>query len=147
MPLLTLLGFVGFVCHVEAVLFPSAIAPSSHVGCCNAAFSGTNRYSCDTCDSSTSCCRIYEQCVSCCMSPRARPFRRDHATQNSELIHLHIDDRDSFALCQAVCRTGGTSVEHENAYRHPRHHCYGTNPPPLDSNIHKGLFDFVRPIH
>lgn len=80
------------------------------------------------------------------MAPGTASLRRHHAARNSELLHLRIDDSDPFALCQSICRTGGSSVEHENAYRHAKHHCYGLNPPPLDNNIHNGLFNFVRPI-
>lgn len=54
--------------------------------------------------------------------------------------------RDAFELCRTACRTSSSSVVHENAYRHERHHCYGYMSPSVNPYMHRGIFDFARPI-
>ncbi len=81
------------------------------------------------------CCDEYTTCVSCCT--KAQP---------SHLRHYRIHSNDTFALCVAACRTNRYSVVHENAYRSRLRHCYGTDQPPIDLNLHRGVFDFAEPV-
>jgi hypothetical protein len=64
--------------------------------------------------------------------------------------HPAVDPHDLFAVCQGVCRTNSRSVEHENAYKHHRHHCFGIVSRPSDPMRKEegvgGVFDFLQPF-
>lgn len=111
-------------------------------GCCPPDGDQTRRYTCETCDSNR-CCEGYEQCVSCCLQPSESATRatvESHRSMRRYAIHSDFD------ICSAVCRSGSSSVVHENAYKHIRHHCYGLISPDVDPSLHSGVFDFATPV-
>jgi SREBP regulating gene protein len=136
----------GYFCQTNSVLFRSAHAVSLHQGCCKRSAKGAQRYLCASCDSESACCGVYEHCVSCCMAPEAARFNRAGRLSHgkSERSQELFDVKDTFSICQTVCRSSSSSVTHENAYRHQQHHCYGAEPPKIDKSLHEGLFGFVR---
>jgi len=134
----------GFLCPTDAV---------NMNGCCDSSIQKAGefpRYTCENCDGTSKCCSAYEQCVSCCLSPdtaadrealfdapRLRRFRRGLAAAQL---------RSAFALCELGCRSHAASVVHENAYRSALHHCYGSDPPPLDDAPQRGVYAFIKPV-
>ncbi|XP_034936707.1 UPF0454 protein C12orf49 homolog isoform X2 [Chelonus insularis] len=129
---------LGFVCTRQDVL---------STGCCknqreNVSTHDENilkleRYSCETCNPQ-GCCAIYEYCVSCCLHPTKRLFKKDHLglpgrsdiqkiRKLEDIIKLRLRNLDRFQFCLAVCRTSSASVRHENTYKNPdSKHCYIT---------------------
>ncbi|KAK3084015.1 hypothetical protein FSP39_006761 [Pinctada imbricata] len=101
-------------------------------GCCRTELSSTSKHSCDTCKRS-SCCVIYEYCVSCCLGPDKRPLLQKILTNARETLDIALGSASNhFDLCLAKCRTSSQSVQHENSYRNSLlKHCYGENPPEL----------------
>lgn len=139
---------------------PSAQLPS---GCCNPSTSSTSPSTSSSSSSSSSfssgrgddamgvcascdrqwCCAAYEQCVGCCLQPDqagARAAIEKHVSMRRYAM------RSPFDLCAAVCRSGSSSVVHENAYKHSRHHCFGLIAPEVDPSLHSGVFDFAIPL-
>eukprot|EP01129_Flabellula_baltica_P014392 TRINITY_DN6873_c0_g1_i1.p1 TRINITY_DN6873_c0_g1~~TRINITY_DN6873_c0_g1_i1.p1 ORF type:complete len:217 (+),score=17.60 TRINITY_DN6873_c0_g1_i1:569-1219(+) len=78
-------------------------------GCCPQMEKGIEekkkQYSCYTC--TDSCCKSYEYCISCCMSP-----------QNFL----------TFSMCKDVCRTSSRSVDKGNKWISDYKHCFDTEP-------------------
>lgn len=111
-------------------------------GCCNPSDRTTQRYACQTCDTSR-CCEAYEQCVSCCLAPKEVSVR---AAIQMHFAAKHYQIRTPFDTCSAACRSGSSSVVHENAYKHLRHHCFGLVSPSVDPALHRGVFDFATPV-
>lgn len=112
-------------------------------GCCPPQSKHTQRYTCDTCDPNR-CCEGYEQCVSCCLTPNEASTRiaiESHHSMRRYAIH------SAFDICSAACRSGSSSVVHENAYKHNRHHCFGLSAPEVDPSLHSGVFDFATPVN
>jgi len=91
------------------------------------------RYSCDTCNSTTLCCSVYEFCVSCCMDPNITSLRQQHASLQSTVLRF-VDLSSSFDLCRAVCRTSSKSIYDKNKYKHDDKHCYGLVGPPVETS-------------
>mmetsp|Transcript_18250 Transcript_18250/g.25556 ORF Transcript_18250/g.25556 Transcript_18250/m.25556 type:complete len:183 (-) Transcript_18250:55-603(-) len=94
------------------------VCPRKHLnvssGCCLPWHNQTKIYTCDGCLSSFHCCLDYEYCVSCCLSK-----------------NIENQLEDGFHHCKAVCRTNSRSVVHENEFRSPFKHCFGTSSPPF----------------
>jgi len=76
-------------------------------GCCPA---GSDRHTCGVCEKN-GCCREYEHCVSCCMSPGEKPKKGRGTT---------VWDK-----CRDQCRTSATSIAGGNRYRSDFRHCHG----------------------
>lgn len=55
----------GFVCSLTNIL---------STGCCNTEIDNQIQFSCDTC-TETNCCKVYENCVSCCLHPNKVNFQ------------------------------------------------------------------------
>lgn len=113
-----------------------------HAGCCIPKDATTRRYVCDSCDV-TRCCEDYEQCVSCCLAPKEVSVR---AALQLHFAAKKYDIRSPFETCAVACRSGSSSVVHENAYKHLRHHCYGLIAPSIDPALHRGVFNFATPV-
>lgn len=111
-------------------------------GCCHPEDADSFRYTCDVCDEHH-CCNHYEQCVSCCLHP-SHSALRDEVRSHHSFRDYAV--RAAFDICAAVCRSGSSSVIHENAYKHARHHCFGLVPPDFDPALHGGVFDFATPV-
>lgn len=132
----------GYICQRKELV------PSS--GCCDSTISSVSvkRYSCDTCNSGSNCCSIYEYCISCCMHPDRKGLlsaviHEDAAAGSagggesnriipsvSQVFYASLTDQ--FDYCLARCRTSSHSVQHENSYRDPKaKHCYGAVDPPV----------------
>jgi hypothetical protein len=131
----------GYICQTSDVVYRSAQSVSRHTGCCSRQAQSSERYACTSCDPNLACCIVYENCVSCCMAPKA--WRETVAARKPTLDQ--VDPRDIFSLCQAMCRSSSSSVAHENSYRHRRHHCFGAEPPQLDNSMYNGVFRFINP--
>jgi len=111
------------------------VCPRVHLldtGCCDSNSSLTSKYSCSSCDSSSSCCGRYEECISCCLRPEQRPGLQQILNRAAESNNvLLVSVADHFELCLAKCRTSSSSVQHENTYRNKvNKYCYGHLPPP-----------------
>lgn len=108
----------GFVCNADYILAN---------GCCDLLHSSTKYYTCETCDSSSHCCGIYEYCVSCCLHPEKRSLLElalEVIKGRQAMVYAQVADQ--YELCLVKCRTNSHSVEHENRYRDPKHRfCYG----------------------
>lgn len=93
-------------------------------GCCNITLS--TRYDCLECQEQTGCCKMYEQCISCCMNPKNQPALTSvlqEANALSNILLLSVSDH--FELCLAKCRTSSKSVQHENLYINPfKKYCF-----------------------
>lgn len=111
-------------------------------GCCHPEDAESSRYTCDVCDEHH-CCNHYEHCVSCCLRP-SHSVLRDEVRSHYSFRNYAV--RAAFDICVAVCRSGSSSVVHENAYKHARHHCFGLIPPDFDPALHGGVFDFATPV-
>lgn len=111
-------------------------------GCCYAEDPDSTRYTCDACDAHH-CCSYYEHCVSCCLRPSYTTLRDE---VRSHFSFRNYAVKTAFDVCAAACRSGSSSVIHENAYKHARHHCFGLNPPDFDPAMHRGVFDFATPV-
>lgn len=94
-------------------------------------------FSCWSCEPESSCCLLYEFCVSCCMNP-ARDGER--AAIHAAVAHPAYSPEGSasgalpskaFDHCAYRCRTYSGSVAHENSYRGPFKHCFGRYRPPM----------------
>lgn len=72
---------------------------------------GAERHVCDKCDLSSGCCREFEWCVSCCLSPNAPTIRGRGVTK--------------WVRCLDKCRTSSKSIKGGNRYASPIHHCMG----------------------
>lgn len=136
---------VGYACKLKNVVRLQKSPSGKRLGCCDISAAGTKRFSCDSCEPSSSCCSSYSLCVSCCMSPASLPAVRRGAEKAMALRALRTAN-DLYEVCRASCRTNSKSVEHENAYKHRRHHCFGQNPAPVGSRGGSPLFNFVRPF-
>ncbi|XP_047533404.1 SREBP regulating gene protein [Vanessa atalanta] len=116
----------GYICQREDL---------AKNGCCNIESENTKRYSCKSCNES-SCCIMFEYCVSCCIDPTKRSMLQivlsKLSTDENVLFHSITDD---YELCMTKCRTSSHSVLHENSYKNPAHkYCFGngvleTKPP------------------
>eukprot|EP01147_Barroeca_monosierra_P004900 gene4900-6903_t len=75
------------------------------------------------------CCRIFEFCVSCCLSPDNIRLREEVFRNLSEPLKRVLSlVSDQFEYCEAKCRTSSQSVHHENKFRDSsRRHCFGAN--------------------
>jgi len=89
------------------------------------------RFSCQNCNTSASCCSIYEFCVSCCMEPD-RSFMREHVSRKSDSPILK-NAKNTFEFCKGVCRTNSKSIYLQNKYRNEDKYCYGIDAPPLQN--------------
>lgn len=79
---------------------------------------------CCSCDPGDGCCSVYEECVSCCLSPSHGTSAMLSSTLRAR-GHAETGVWSSlFELCGGVCRTTSLSTQHENAYILPRKHCY-----------------------
>ncbi len=131
----------GYVCHRNDILGS---------GCCHVNANSARRYACQDCNVVTGCCKIYENCISCCMNPAKVgnspvPFLQTMSPSNvafrsliqkpvlmgilsearslKNLLLLSVSDH--FELCLALCRTSSSSVQHENIYIDPANkYCY-----------------------
>lgn len=111
--------------------------------CCILSHASTRRHTCVTCDGNR-CCAGYEQCVSCCLRPSEVTTR---AAISAHRSRRHYDMRSAFDICAAACRSDSSSVVHENAYKHAKHHCFGLEAPDVDLELHGGVFDFATPLN
>jgi len=107
----------GYICHRKDL--------NATTGCCTTN-SNSQRFYCNTCDLETSCCVLFEICVSCCMGSEKNPL--EEVIRSSPTYSLVDND---FDLCKIICRTSSKSVVHENAYRSEWKHCFGISIPPL----------------
>lgn len=143
-----LLLSTGYKCRAEDVIYVSSAAVAERSGCCDTNASNTGRYVCAKCDPLSLCCSQYEYCVSCCMSPGTTVVAG--GTLRGMTKHAVLDPHHTFAVCSAACRTNSRSVEHENAYKHARHHCFGRKPAPSELQSQNrdvgSVFDFVMPL-
>jgi len=89
------------------------------------------RFSCQNCNTSASCCSIYEYCVSCCMAPE-HSYVREHVSKHSDSRILK-NAKNSFDFCKGVCRTNSKSIYLQNKYRNEDKYCYGVEAPPLQN--------------
>ncbi|XP_022095806.1 UPF0454 protein C12orf49 homolog [Acanthaster planci] len=114
----------GFVCPREAVQTNS---------CCDPEHRLSLRYTCEGCRSSTNCCSVYENCVSCCMHPEKEDVVQGVLGKASNTFKLLFREVNSqYEFCLTKCRTSSESVQHENTYRDPvAKHCFGESPPDL----------------
>lgn len=87
-----------------------------------------------------SCCTDYAMCVSCCLT-RGK-YRRKLPLR---ITKSHIVTMGAFDVCTFNCRTNSDSVIHENAYKSIYRFCWGKESPPVNENLHRGLFDFAQP--
>ena len=79
-------------------------------GCCPV-YQYSEQFSCQACRPDIMCCKSFEYCVSCCMSPANRKA-------------LRITE-DEFHTCQHICRTSSRSIRGGNRYKsHEFRHCY-----------------------
>lgn len=114
-------------------------------------------FSCWSCNQDSSCCRLYEFCVSCCLDPRHEEEREairaaaalgGHPVYNFKRAESHGKqqglewqlDRTSqsekvFDYCAFRCRTYSGSLTHENSYRGPLKHCFGRYRPPVERGM------------
>lgn len=108
----------GFMCIREHIL---------RNGCCNIQIPSTKYYTCDTCNATSHCCGIYENCVSCCLHPDKRPILElalEVIKGRQAMVYAQVADQ--FELCLVKCRTNSHSVMHENRYRDVKFRfCYG----------------------
>jgi len=120
----------GYVCSRQNVM---------RNGCCQPETEGTRRHSCDTCRDN-GCCSIYEFCISCCLQPDKKQVLQDVLGKAAGSLNLLLASvTDHFELCLTKCRTSSQSVQHENSYRNSRaKHCYGEQPPPLETGDNSG---------
>ena len=120
---------LGFVCPADQL---------ASNGCCNANSSdAVEQYTCAACGAEE-CCEGFEACVSCCMKPsdgrQPNWFATTLASRpHSELYSAHAAKKEltTFHQCVLLCRHSSRALTHENAYRSARHHCYGSQAPPL----------------
>eukprot|EP01117_Protostelium_nocturnum_P003078 TRINITY_DN1401_c0_g1_i2.p1 TRINITY_DN1401_c0_g1~~TRINITY_DN1401_c0_g1_i2.p1 ORF type:complete len:233 (-),score=28.51 TRINITY_DN1401_c0_g1_i2:32-730(-) len=120
---------LGFACKRENL--------DSKTQCCkdtsnnNIKIKSPQRFSCTTCNSTTSCCSTYEYCVSCCMDPLRSSLKALVIKSSLGQLDTLRGERNPFKYCRAVCRTSSKSVFAINQYRHNEKHCYGPNGPPI----------------
>jgi len=93
--------------------------------------SSAKKHNCETCQSETSCCQVFENCVSCCMKDlnRARQVYADliessQRENDEETFKLYHSVHTQFEFCQTRCRTNSKSVVNENKYRSTFKHCF-----------------------
>ena len=95
----------------------------SEDGCCPS--SSTQQHSCKACDKADQknhrCCDEYESCVSCCMES---PYSSKNLPHGVAFCN-HLE-KDKFAFCSCRCRTHSDHLAHQNAYKSPKHFCFGT---------------------
>jgi len=89
------------------------------------------RFSCENCNTSASCCSIYEFCVSCCMEPE-HSFMREHVSRKTDSPFLK-NAKNTFEFCKGACRTNSKSLYLQNKYRNEDKYCYGIDAPPLQN--------------
>lgn len=91
-------------------------------GCCQKTEHTTiPRYACTFCNTSSSCCMVYEFCVSCCMDPdkTENVYRNVLSPQITSLTNI-----SRFDLCKALCRTSSKSILHQHVYKSSAKHCF-----------------------
>ena len=90
-------------------------------GCCP---SSSTQHSCKACDNADQknhrCCDEYESCVSCCMKG---PYSSKNLPHGVAFCN-HLE-KDKFAFCSCRCRTHSDHLAHQNAYKSPKHFCFG----------------------
>ena len=76
---------------------------------------------------------IRENCVACCVSPKARAAR----LVRKNAVHAVLRDAaNDFELCRFRCLTNSGSTLHQNSYRSAtERHCFGSVRPPLDPRM------------
>jgi len=113
----------GNVCNRESVLQDGCCPETDIIPC----------QSFSECDQSSSCCSIYEHCVSCCVQPNNKDTLTKFVLSTIvSLERLFGSIENQFQLCLTKCRTSSLSVQHENTYRDPKFkYCYGSDPPLL----------------
>lgn len=109
-------------------------------GCCRE--QGKRPYTCpkEHCNTTSSCCSIYEYCVSCCMDPSPSKEKIRQAVLDSTNDPIILSYRkDVFELCRSVCRTSSKSLVSQNQYRNDEiKHCFGASGPPLLNETESG---------
>uniref|UniRef100_A0A1D2AG79 SREBP regulating gene protein n=1 Tax=Auxenochlorella protothecoides TaxID=3075 RepID=A0A1D2AG79_AUXPR len=112
----------GRVCPRDAI--------DSSTGCCPKG----RTHVCDSCHDGDRCCSLYEECVSCCLSPLHEP------QTHLQRLYRGADRPETgrwetvFQACQAACRTSSHSTLHENAFIALRKHCYSDTGRPRVGN-------------
>ena len=86
---------------------------------------------CKTCRDEDGCCDLLHDCVECCLVPdhwRLISFEIFALSQNG-FQGLKIGDFDRFELCQALCRTQGSSLDKHGKFKNTdgKTHCYLVN--------------------
>eukprot|EP00759_Apiculatamorpha_spiralis_P025563 PhF_6_TR28981/c0_g1_i1/m.42246 len=85
------------------------------------------------CDPQQHCCKMYEGCVSCCLSSQYRQLAEKGLQTKRMLSPLYTDmnvgdgsqQKGLFMYCQVRCRTSSASVFHQNKYKSALHYCFG----------------------
>eukprot|EP00755_Sulcionema_specki_P000766 Sspe_Gene.25656::Locus_10356_Transcript_1_4_Confidence_0.750_Length_717::g.25656::m.25656 len=123
--------------HKVADEFGALCAPSqvTSTGCCS---ERKHLHSCEGCTSRATsrdsnddeCCKTYEACVSCCMSPDNTVTNMQGLVRRrkTQAVYNTVPDGDTWKYCLTRCRTSSLSVLNQNRYRSPFHFCYGANP-------------------
>mmetsp|Transcript_78647 Transcript_78647/g.211336 ORF Transcript_78647/g.211336 Transcript_78647/m.211336 type:complete len:259 (+) Transcript_78647:15-791(+) len=105
----------GYVCPLEELIFETGCCPDVE----------ENRYSCASCEPLTQCCKVYEYCVSCCLSPTNAKLRERamNKMKDKRTYQRAVKEKDVFEFCRASCRTSSKSTVHGNAYNSEYRHC------------------------
>lgn len=111
----------GYICRLQDVQYN---------GCCNKISNFTEQYSCLSCQNNR-CCKVYENCISCCLHPHKRKLL-ELVLQHAQTVHnpLLSSVQDNFELCLHKCRTSSTSIRQDNTYRNLLYkYCFGMESP------------------
>jgi hypothetical protein len=86
---------------------------------------------CKTCRDEDGCCDLLHDCIECCLVPDHWQLIRFQifALSQNGFNGLKASDFDSFELCQALCRTHGSSLDKHGKFRNldGKTHCYLVN--------------------
>ncbi|KAJ3435430.1 hypothetical protein M0812_19618 [Anaeramoeba flamelloides] len=95
-------------------------------GCCpKNDTSKFQQHTCHSCQIDEKCCKIYEFCVSCCLSPNNNNPDLDNNNDNNQLNSNNNKEAiRKFHICKESCRTSSRSVINENVYRSNYKYCF-----------------------
>jgi len=119
----------GFVCKWRDIEPITSCCRDTHL-------TNISHYSCDNCNETARCCRVYEFCVSCCMLPDNELVRKEVMKVESDPSIQRAYSQSIFEYCTCVCRTSSKSVVARNRYRNDEEkYCYGSTPPAILGNF------------
>jgi len=88
------------------------------------------------------CCNEFESCVSCCLQPQNdATTAMKHSPRGAGKPETGLFS-NPFDYCCAKCRTNAKSTVHENAYKSPYHHCFGSRAYPEGADAAKKTPEF-----